>query len=356
MDLTTSRQRRPRRWIQHALLLVGGVLVVAETARAHPTGDRLPAQLLEVEIQPTGLVISLEAEAPLELLQLSAGTKVGAPELILDRLDHGLYAEVDGHRVGLTRRDRSVSTDLVSGHGFVLRAVWEAAVTLDGHHTVRVGNANLGDGPSWFRDEVRLWPGTRLHSTNLHRVLRGEAVNYEGRWLRAESLRRVDLDLTMPTGPLDRAYAWMDPRPWSLRDAGPTGWAWRDGRENAGTVALALGIASLLGALAAACAPGRWGWWLLAPVWLVVGVAIPPAAASTGLAAAALIPLLHPGEARWAVPFAGLAAASLFATPWTLWGLAAWGLGLLLGHAVVVRPGLAASGLAVLAVLVALRG
>ncbi len=338
------------------MLLVGGVLVVASTAHAHPIGDRLPAQLLEVEIQPTGLVISLEAEAPLELLQLSAGTEVGAPELILDRLDHGLYAEVDGERMALTRRDRSVSTDLVSGHGYVLRAVWEAAVDLDGRHTVRVGNANLGDGPSWFRDEVRLWPGTALHSTNLHRVLRGEPVNYEGRWLRAESLRRIDLDLTMPTGPLDKAYAWMNPRPWSLADAAPTGWAWRDGRENAGTVVLAFVVTALLGALAAACAPGRWGWSLLAPVWLVAAVAVPPAAASLGLGAAAMVPLLHPGQAQWAVPLLGLAAASLWAPPWTPWGLVAWGLGLLVGRAVAVRPGLAAAGLAALAVVVALRG
>jgi hypothetical protein len=337
-------------------LLIG--ISLGPPAWAHPTGDRLPAQLLEVDVTAAALGITLTAEAP-DALWAVLGEGHDDPIAHVERtLPNGVYVEIDGVRAPLTGASVERGADLVTGHATWIVARWTIPAVLFGRHTVRVGNATFPDRPSWFRDEVRVPAGSVVHATNLSREVRGRRVELADRWLRSESLRRVDLDVEIGSGPLARAFAATAPRPWTVEEARPVPLlvAWRTGRDDPWTVTLAAGVAALLGAAAARAAGPAWAVAATAVAGVAAWLGVPPAFAAIGVGIggtlAVLRPSLAPAGCLLAAGWCGAAAG----TPWIAAPIAGCAAGATVGALGARRPRAAGVVLLALAVVAGLRG
>ncbi|MCB9666211.1 MAG: hypothetical protein H6732_19030 [Alphaproteobacteria bacterium] len=321
-------------------------------AVAHPFGNRFSAQSLEAGLAPDRITVTLRADVPFALLDLLARGAVPADEVVLSDLVGGVTVRVDGQELDLAEVERWSMPDLVDGEGRVLGVVWEVPVDLRGRHLVAIGNANLAETPCWFRDQVTVPPGARVHATSL-RQERSDGVHWlDNRWLRSERLRAIQVDLELPDDPWTTAFARVDGRPRPARQA----WArsavaaWREGRDDAVTVALALGVA-LAGSVGAVSVHGG-----RARVAAVAGFAVGatlPSLAPDALPAASDLP----GQAGLLWPLAALLAvldpvlarlAPWLVLPWLLlavggpWGQGVAGLGvlvLLLGPRLSPRAG-----------------
>lgn len=328
-------------------------------AQAHPFGDRYAAQQLEVDVHPDQVVVTLTLDVPDPLLAEEAGTDVVPGEVLADRLLHGVTLTVDGEPTQLVELSRDVRKDLIDMHATVIQLRWRAMADLRGEHTLRVGNANLGNTPGWFRDEVRIGGGAEVTASNLVVWRHGTPSWKTSAWSRSEGLRRVDLSIRTPSTPwLQLAQRWS-PTWWSLPQAWerPVPRAWRTGRTQAATVAIALVVAGLLG-LFASCRATPWR----SPLFLGFGVAamawggISAPVAGTLIAAAALLLALDRAFAGFALALT-LPWVFAVATPdwWMLLGTA-WLVGATLGRVAPLPDPVRVYTLAGLAMVAVTRG
>ncbi len=238
--------------------MVAGALVHAPTALAHTLGNRHVSQLFEIELGPDGVVLRLTVDAPPEQWAAYGG---GADPIqgSLDRLHQGLMVIVDNATVPIRVTDARPIWDLASGANN-LQVVAVADVDLRGHHTLRIGNANLSDTPNYLNDELTVPPGAVIHSTSLLRkTATGQLADRSGVWAQYEALRSVSIDATLPQDPVTLAFAAQRGGVWTLAQARErTAWeAWSTRQDTPMTVGLAALITALLAASGTRLASSR---------------------------------------------------------------------------------------------------
>ncbi|MCB9680263.1 MAG: hypothetical protein H6733_02225 [Alphaproteobacteria bacterium] len=317
-----------------------------------------------MEVAPGGVGILLTADVPDALLEATAPDADDPAAAVLERLPHGVTLTVDGAQVPLTVAAQGRRVDLVGGSAQVLTLRLVADVDLAGRHTVVVGNANLGDAPCWFRDDVWVPPVSTVHGTNLVQTRRGRTSVAWGRWSRSEGLRRVDLDVEVPDDAVSAAFRAVSTVPWSLDDAAPTAalTAWARGRTDPTSAGLAMALSAVLG-LGAGLASRRTGRLLVGGLFLWAASAALPALPAGPLAVlaavGALLVVLDPAWGALAalatVPWVGASVG----IPWTVATGIAWVAGVAVARGTGgsgVSPGRAAALITAAAVLASLRG
>jgi hypothetical protein len=357
--------RRPRPRGQRAgasrrlALLVLGHLGTS-VAHAHPFGDRFTAQRLEVDVEPETVVIRLTADVPDALLTFMVPRSADPVGEVLSRLDHGLVVTVDGVQQPLRRLDHAARVDLVQGTDHVLEGRWQADVALAGRHQLRITNGNLGDQPSYFRDEVRLPPASRLLDTNLVVAHRGRAEPLHDAWSSFEGLRRIDLELDVPTDTASTWFRSVAPTPWSIPTALlPPERAWTAGRTDPLTLAAATGVAAIAGLGASLAAGGRRGPVLAGALALLASLVLGvtgPGALGVAMAAGALVGALSEETAVIVPVLAAPWAAAAVSAEVAAGPVAGWLVGAALGAVARGRRGLGLAVLAVASVVAAARG
>ncbi len=256
---------------------------------------------------------------------------------MLDELETGLTAELDGRVLALERIDRHAERRTDVEHesvSFELR--FTAPVALTGEHELRVSTGNLPDTTSFFASSVEVAPELEVTASNLLVQNRhGRWVDDSGRYRLGDKHREVRAEIAVRSDLLARAYRWssgaadsrglLEGRARSHRErlleggldpelfAGAVGLAIAAGAGAgptlrrprwvlAGLLVALLGVAiPTLAALVAplvvlaACARPRWRQGGLAPLWLAACVAT----GTTG---------------GWAIP--GVLTAALVAGAW----------------------------------------
>jgi hypothetical protein len=224
---------------------------VSSEAAAHPFGDTVVAQRLDVDVAIDRLRVGLVVDAPPEALEEAAGAL--APEVWLDRLAVGLAVSVDGVSVTPTIERRDQRLDLVGMHTRTYELVLAVPLDLSVPRHIEVTNGNLLGQGGWYVSTATFDPAVRhLDSSLLVTPRRGATVDLSGQWSRSELRRRLRLTVDAPPTPWRRLVANLD-----LPTVSPTGAdlnapvkAWRGGLGSAD----GLGFAALLGLVAGGAA------------------------------------------------------------------------------------------------------
>lgn len=221
------------------------------TARAHPFGDTVVAQRLDVDVEPGRLRVGLVIDAPPEALEQAGG--VLTPAAWLERMANAVAVSVDGVTATPTLERSDERLDLVGMHTRTFEVVLALPIDLSAPRKIEVTNGNLLGQGGWYVSTVTLNPAVRhLDSSLVVTPRRGSTVDLSGQWSRSELRRRVQLTLDAPPTLWRRLVARLGLTAIGPSDATPSSpaSAWR---RRLGT-ADALGFAALLGLMVGACA------------------------------------------------------------------------------------------------------
>lgn len=183
--------------------------VCASPAFAHPFGDKVAAQRIDVVIRSDRVDLTYIADVPTVLLETARPDRGERPEdAMIRELATGLNLSVAGKTLPLTRTGAEVAVDLIGGRAQVFTLTLQAPVDLSTPIELVVANGNLPDIPSWFANTALVAPGTRVTDSSLiERPRRSEPVDHSGRWDRGESNRRLTFTLVSPDDPLSQLHA-----------------------------------------------------------------------------------------------------------------------------------------------------